>query len=166
MKFTILAKDLKRALNTCNEIAPASSSIAEEKTGALVRALEKSVVFMSSDETSYVSVEVPAKVKEQGEALVRCGAVSSSLTATFTVDENEITVETTDKATLKVTGVSTVKHSRTFPLLNAGFFVETPEYTEKKASQIKALDFQDGVQAVAHAASKDTFQLHFRHICR
>ena len=161
MKFTILAKDLKRALGTCNEIAPASSSIAEEKTGVLVRALADSVLFMSSDETSYVSVEVPAQVKEEGEALVRCGAVTSSVSATFGIDENPIVVETTAKSTLKVSGVSTVKHNRNFPLLNAGFFVETPEFDETKASKIEALDFQDGVQAVVHAASKDTSKLHF-----
>jgi DNA polymerase III sliding clamp (beta) subunit (PCNA family) len=161
MKFTILAKDFKRALSTCNEIAPATSAIAEEKTGALIRALDNSVLFMSSDETSYVSIEVPAKVAEKGEALVRCGAVSSSITATFTVDDNSITVETTNKSTLKVSGVSTVKHSRTFPLLNAGFFVETPTFKDAKATQIKALDFQDGVQAVVHAASKDASKLHF-----
>jgi DNA polymerase III sliding clamp (beta) subunit (PCNA family) len=161
MKFTILAKDLKRALSTCNEIAPASSSIAEEKTGVLVRAQGATVVFMASDETSYVSVEVPAEVKEKGEALVRCGAVTSAISATFGVDENPIQVETTDKSTLKVSGVSTVKHNRTFPLLNAGFFIETPEFKSPKASEIKALDFQDGVQAVVHAASKDTSKLHF-----
>ncbi len=161
MKFTILAKDLKRALSTCNEIAPASSSIAEEKTGVLVRAQDESVVFMSSDETSYVSVEVPAKVKENGEALVRCGAVASVVLATFGVDENPIGVETTDKSTLKISGTSTVKHNRTFPLLNAGFFVETPEFDEAKSTEIKALDFQDGIHAVVHAASKDTSKLHF-----
>jgi len=161
MKFTILAKDFKRALGTCNEIAPASSSIAEEKTGVLIRAAGDSVVLMSSDETSYVTVEVPAQVKEEGEALVRCGPVTSSVSATFGIDENPIVVETTAKSTLKVSGTSTVKHNRNFPLLNAGFFVETPEFTEPKATEIKALDFQDGVQAVVHAASKDTSKLHF-----
>lgn len=43
MKFTIFARDLKRALSTCNEVAPASSSIAEEKTGVLIRAKGKTV---------------------------------------------------------------------------------------------------------------------------
>jgi len=161
MKFTILAEDLKRALNACNEIAPASSSIAEEKTGVLVRATAESVVFMSSDETSYISIEVPAKVKEEGEALVRCGAVTSSVLATFEVDENPIVVETTAKSSLKLSGVSTVKHNRTFPLLNAGFFIETPEFEEDNATRFDGLVFQDGIQAVAHAASKDTSKLHF-----
>ena len=161
MKFTIVARDLKRALSTCNEIAPASSAIAEEKTGILIRAKGENVVFMASDETSYVSVEMPAQVKQEGEALVRCGAVSSSVSATFTVDENSIVVETTDKSTLKVSGVSTVKHNRSFPLLNAGFFIETPVFEDTKATEIKALDFQDGVQAVVHAASKDASKLHF-----
>jgi len=161
MKFTVLAKDLKRALSTCNEIAPASSSIAEEKTGVLVRTEGENVVFMSSDETSYVNVTIPAKVAEKGEALVRCGTVSSSVTATFLEDEKSIVVETTDKSTLKISGMSTVRHNRNFPLLNAGFFVETPEFDEAQATEIKALDFQDGIQAVAHAASKDNNKLHF-----
>lgn len=161
MKFSILAKDLKRALSTCNEIAPASSAIAEEKTGVLVRTQKDSVVFMASDDTSYVSVSVPANVKEQGEALVRCGAVTSSVSATFEEDNNDVQVEKTDKGTLKVSGLSTVRHTRNFPLLNAGFFVETPKFESDKATQIKALDFQDGILAVAHAASRDTSKLHF-----
>jgi DNA polymerase III sliding clamp (beta) subunit (PCNA family) len=161
MKFTIFAKDFKRALTTCNEIAPVSSSIAEEKTGVLIRATDDGVIFMSSDETSYVSVKVDAEVKEKGEALVRCSAISSSVSATFTVDENPIVVTTTDKAALKISGVSTVKHNRTFPLLNAGFFVETPEFDQAKASKINAFDFQDGIQAVVYAASKDASKLHF-----
>lgn len=161
MKFNIPAKDLKRALSTCNEIAPVSSSIAEEKTGVLIRAQDDVVIFMSSDETSYVSVTVPAKVKTKGEALVRCGAVSGSVSATFLEDEKPITVEATDKSTLKISGVSTVKHSRTFPLLNAGFFVETPEFQETQATRVKSLDLQDGILAVAPAASKDASKLHF-----
>ena len=161
MKFTIFAKDLKRALNTCNEIAPASSSIAEEKTGVLLRAKGESVIFMSSDETSSVSVEVPAKIALEGEAVVRCGAVTSSISATFLDDEKPITVEDTGKSTLKISGVSVVKHNRTFPLLNAGFFIETPKFDETKATAIKALDFQDGILKVAHAASKDSNKLHF-----
>jgi DNA polymerase III sliding clamp (beta) subunit (PCNA family) len=160
MKFSILAKDLKRALSTCNEIAPASSTIAEEKTGVLVRTQAEGVVFMASDETSYVGVVVPATVKEEGEALVRCGAVTSSVLATFTEDEIAIKVETTAKSTLKISGGSAVKHNRTFPLLNAGFFVETPVFEEDQATQIKALDFQDGLLAVAHAASKDPSKQH------
>lgn len=160
MKFSILAKDLKRALSTCNEIAPASSSIAEEKTGVLIRALSEGVVFMASDETSYVSVAVPATVKEEGEALVRCGAVTSSVSATFVEDEIAISVGTTGKATLKISGGSVVKHNRTFPLLNAGFFIETPKFDESQSTQIKALDFQDGLLAVANAASKDPSKQH------
>lgn len=161
MKFSILAKDLKRALATCNEIAPATSAIAEEKTGVLIRTQKDSVIFMAADETSYVSVSVPAQVKEKGEALVRCGAVTSSISATFEEDAQPVLIEKTDKATLKVTGTSTVRHSRNFPLLNAGFFVETPEFKEDQATQLKALDFQDGVLAVVHAASRDTSKLHF-----
>jgi DNA polymerase III sliding clamp (beta) subunit (PCNA family) len=161
MKFTIFAKDFKRALTTCNEIAPVSSSIAEEKTGVLIRATDEGIIFMSSDETSYVSVKVAAEVKEKGEALVRCSAISSSVSATFIVDENPIVVATTDKSTLKISGTSTVKHNRTFPLLNAGFFVETPEFDQTKASKINAFDFQDGIQAVVYAASKDASKLHF-----
>jgi len=161
MKFTILAKDLKRALSTCNEIAPASSSIAEEKTGVLVRVTGTDVVFMSSDETSYVTVTVPAKIAEEGEALVRCFAVYTAVAATFLEDERPIVVETTGKAILRVSGMSTVRHNRTFPLLNAGFFIETPEFEPDKATEMKALSFQDGVQAVVHAASKDSNKLHF-----
>jgi DNA polymerase III sliding clamp (beta) subunit (PCNA family) len=161
MKFTVLAKDLKRALNTCNELAPASSAIAEEKTGVLIRAAAESVLFMSSDDTSYISVEISAQIQEEGEALVRSGVVTSSVSATFDVDENPIVVETTTKSTLKISGFSTVKHSRTFPLLNAGFFVETPEFNDTKATEISALSFQDGVHKVVHAASKDTSKLHF-----
>lgn len=161
MKFSIPAKDLKRALSTCNEIAPVSSAIAEEKTGVLIRARGEAVVFMSADETSYVSVTVPAQVKIEGEALVRCSAVSGSVSATFLEDGKTITVETTDKESLKISGVSTVKHNRTFPLLNAGFFVETPEFDEAQAARIEALALQDGILAVAHAASKDASKLHF-----
>ncbi len=161
MKFSIPAKDLKRVLSTCNEIAPASSSVAEEKTGVLVQAHEDRVVFMSSDETSFVRVNVPTKVKDTGEALVKCGAITSSVLATFSEDDNLITVETKSKSSLRVSGTSGVKHNRTFPLLNADFFIETPEFEIKKASQIQALDFQDGILAVVHAASKDTSKLHF-----
>lgn len=161
MKFTILAKDLKRALSTCNEIAPASSSIAEEKTGVLIRAVGTTAVFMSSDETSYVNVTVPIKIAEEGEALVRCFAAHTAVAATFLEDERPIVVEITGKVVLKISGMSIVRHNRTFPLLNAGFFVETPEFDEAKATEMKALSFQDGIQAVVHAASKDNNKLHF-----
>lgn len=160
MKFSIPAKDLKRALSTCNEIAPASSAIAEEKTGVLIRTQDDTVIFMSSDETSYVSVALPVKIIKKGEALVRCGPVSNAVSATFLENEKIIVVETTEKTTLKISGVSTVKHSRTFPLLNAGFFIETPEFNEIKATKIESIHFQDGISAVAHAASKDTSKLH------
>ncbi len=162
MKFTILARDLKRALSTCNELAPVSSAIAEEKTGVLIRTLdEEHVIFMASDETSYISITVPATVVKNGEALVRCAAVTSSIAATFLEDDKVLTVEATSKATLRVSGVSTVKHNRTFPLLNAGFFVETPLFESTNITQVGALDFQDGISAVAHAASKDPSKLHF-----
>ena len=172
MKFSIDAQDLKRALNTCNEIAPASSAIAEEKTGVLVRAAEKSAIFMSSDETSYIRIEVPAKVQEPGEALVRCTAVASSVSATFEDfgfdgEPNIVKLETTPKPTLKITGANRVaekkalNHVRNFPLLNVGFFIEAPEFEATKATQFPAFQFMDGLSKVSPAASKDNSKLHF-----
>ncbi len=172
MKFSITAQDLKRALNTCNEIAPASSAIAEEKTGVLVRAEEENAIFMSSDETSYIRIEVPAKVQETGEALVRCASVASSILATFEDfgfdgEPNIIKLETTPKSTLKVNGANRVadkkslNHVRNFPLLNVGFFIETPEFDAAKATQFPAFQFMDGLAKVSPAASKDNSKLHF-----
>ena len=107
MKFSIAAQDLKRALNTCNEIAPVSSTIAEEKTGVLIRTGEESVLFTSSDETLGTRVEVPAKVAESGEALVKCSPIATSVSASFVDfgydgEPTLVTLETTSKATLKV----------------------------------------------------------------
>jgi len=172
MKFSISAQDLKRALNTCNEIAPASSAIAEEKTGVLVRAEGENAIFMSSDETSYIRVEVPAKVQKTGEALVRCLAVSSSISATFDDfgfdgEPNIVKVETTSKSTLKVLGSNRVRegkalnHVRNFPLLNVGFFIEPPVFEEKRATQFPAFQFMDGLAKVSPAASKDDSKPHF-----
>ncbi len=172
MKFSIAAQDLKRALNTCNEIAPASSAIAEEKTGVLVRAEGENAIFMSSDDTSYIRIEVPAKVQEDGEALVRCTAVASSVLATFEDfgfdgEPNIVKLETTPKPTLKITGANKVaekkslNHVRNFPLLNVGFFIETPEFDNTKATQFPAFQFMDGLAKVSPAASKDNSKLHF-----
>ena len=149
MKFSITAQDLKRALNTCNEIAPASSAIAEEKTGVLVRVEDKSAIFMSSDDTSYIRVEVPAEVQESGEALVRCTSVASSVAATFEDfgfdgEPTVVRLETTSKATLKVAGANKVSknkalsHVRNFPLLNVDFFIETPEFETARATKFPA----------------------------
>lgn len=172
MKFRIAAQDLKRALHTCNEIAPASSAIAEEKTGVLVRAQDKSAIFMSSDETSYIRIEVDAEVQEQGEALVRCNAVTGSVAATFEdfgFDSklNIIKLETTSKSTLKIVGSNrvaakkTLNHVRNFPLLNLGFFIETPLFDFKKSTQFPAFQFMDGLSKVSPAASKDNSKLRF-----
>ncbi len=172
MKFSIAAQDLKRALNTCNEIAPATSAIAEEKTGVLVRAAGKSAIFMSSDETSYICIEVPATVQEPGEALVRCTSVASSISATFEDfgfdgEPNTVKLETTPKPTLKVVGANRVaekkslNHVRNFPLLNVGFFIEAPEFDATKATQFPAFQFMDGMAKVSPAASKDNSKLHF-----
>jgi len=162
MKFTILAKDLKRALGTCNEIAPVSSSIAEHQAGVLICALGKTINFMASDETSYVSADAPGEVKEPGEALVRCSVATNSVAQTFLDDESQITVETTSRGALKISGASgtRARHNRTFPLLDTGFFVTIPEFEDAKATQMTPLGFQDGLGAVAHAASKDASKLH------
>ena len=172
MKFSIPAQELKRALNTCNEIAPASSSIAEEKTGVLVSAEKDKVSFVSSDDNLGVRVEVPAKVENEGSSLVKCSSVASSISATFEDygfdgDPNSVKLEATDKSTLKVSGGNrvaekkTLNHSRKFPLLNAGFFIEPPEFDSSKTTQFPALHFMDGLTKVGHAASKDTSKLHF-----
>lgn len=172
MKFSITAQDLKRALNTCNEIAPASSAIAEEKTGVLLRTNGNSVVFMAFDDTSYVRVEVPAEVQDAGEALVRCTAITSTINASYTDvgfdgEPNRIKVETTAKGTLRLVGTNRVREGtnlpvqRNLPLLNAGFFVETPTFNNDKATHFPAFQFMDGLAKVSHAASKDNSKLHF-----
>lgn len=167
MKFSLSAQDLKRALNTCNEIAPATSAIAEEKTGVLIRAEGESAVFMSTDENLAVRVEVPALVKEKGEALVKCASVAAAASATFVDtsadgDVNNVQVETTKKDTLKLTGNSKfTKHNKNFPLLNAGFFIETPAFDEKQATLFPAFQFMDGLSKVSHAASNDTSKPQF-----
>lgn len=172
MKFTVAAHDLKRALNTCNEIAPISSAIAEEKTGVLIRANGASAVFMAFDDTSYVSVEIPVVVQEAGEALVRCTSIASSVNPSFEDvgfdgEPNQVKLETTTKNTLKLTGVNRVREgknlpvNRNFPLLNTGFFVETPDFEDKKATKFPAFQFMDGLAKVSHAASKDNSKLHF-----
>lgn len=172
MKFTITAQNLKRALNTCNEIAPVSSAIAEEKTGVLIRAAGNSIVCMAFDDTSYVRIEVPAEVKEPGEALVRCSAAVTQINASyadvgFDGEPNKIKIETTNTSTLQMVGTNRVradadqKVKRSLPLLNAGFFVETPVFEVSKATQFPVLDFIDGLAKVSHAASKDNSKLHF-----
>lgn len=172
MKIEIAAQDLKRALNTCNEIAPASSAIAEEKTGVLVRAEGETAVFTSSDDNLGVRVEVPAIVKEAGESLVKAGSVASSVAATFEDfgfdnEPNFVKLETTKKSTLKVFGGNrvgegkTLNHVRNFPLLNSGFFIEAPEFNDDLATEFPAFQFMDGLSQVSHAASKDASKLHF-----
>ena len=167
MKFSISASEIKRALNTCNEIAPASSSVAEEKTGVLISAKGDTVTFVASDDASSARVSIPAKVTKEGEALVRCSDVANSIAATFEYDESQLKVEISAATTLKISGsnrTSTGKflnHVRSFPLLNVGFFVETPVFDPKQATEFSAIQFQDGLSAVSHAASKDTSKLHF-----
>ncbi len=167
MKFSLSAQDLKRALNTCNEIAPATSAIADEKTGVLIRAEGKSVVFMSTDENLAVRVEVPALVKKKGEALVKCSSVASAASATFVDTDiegnlNDVKVEITAKDTLKLTGNSKfTKHNKNFPLLNVGFFIETPEFDEEQSTLFSAFQFMDGLSKVSHAASNDTSKPQF-----
>ncbi len=162
MKFSLSAQDLKRALNTCNEIAPATSAIAEEKTGVLIRAVGESAIFMSTDENLAVRVEVPALVKEPGEALVKCSPVSNAASATFVDTDiegqvNNVQLETTAKDTLKLIGKGKfTKHNKNFPLLNVGFFIETPEFDEAQATLFPAFQFMDGLSKVSHAASNDT----------
>jgi len=165
MKVSVAARDLKRALNTCNEVAPISSAIAEEKTGVLIKASGTNVVFLSSDGNMSFRVEIPAiKITEEGEALVKCSSIATSVAATFEeVEEDaQIGLETTGKSTLLVSGVNRFgKHSRKFPLLNPGFFIETPSFDDTKATQFPAFSFMDGVNAVSHAASKDVSKLNF-----
>lgn len=172
MKISVSAQDLKRALNTCNEIAPTSSAIAEEKTGILIRAAGGVAVFTSSDENLGVRVEIPAEVKEPGTALVKCNSVAGSVSATFQdfgFDDvpTVVKLETTDKGTLRVAGGNrvaegkTLNHVRSFPLLNSGFFIETSEFEDSKATQFPAFEFMDGLSKVSHAASKDASKLHF-----
>lgn len=173
MKIVVAAQDLKRALNTCNEIAPVSSAIAEEKTGVLIRTIQNAVVFMSSDETSFVSVEIPGQIVAAGEALVRSATVAATVTASFEDTNfdgtpNMVTLETTDKSSLKISGANTVREGskprpvvRNLPLLNAGFFIETPAFDAEKSTQFPAFQFMDGMSKVGHAASKDASKLHF-----
>ncbi len=172
MKIQIAAQDLKRALNTCNEIAPVSSAIAEEKTGVLVRAEGDTAVFTSSDDNLGVRVEVPAVVKEAGEALVKAGSVSGSVTATFEDfgfdnEPNIVKLETTSKDTLKVSGGNrvaekkTLSHVRNFPLLNSGFFIEAATFNDDISTEFPAFQFMDGLSKVSHAASKDASKMHF-----
>ncbi len=167
MKFTIPAGELKRALNTCNEIAPASSVIAEEKTGVLISAKGDVVTLVAADDTSFVRVAIAAKVEKEGEAIVRCSAVATSIAATFENEEAPLKVATNKKSSLKISGANqsttgkSLNHIRNFPLLNVGFSVKVPEFDEDQATEFKALDFQDGILAVSHAASKDVSKLHF-----
>ena len=167
MKFSLSAQDLKRALNTCNEIAPATSAIADEKTGVLIRAEGESAIFMSTDENLAVRVEVPALVKEKGEALVKCASVATSASATFVDTDaeeilNNVQVESTAKDTLKLTGKGKfTKHNKNFPLLNVGFFIETPEFDGEQSTPFPALQFMDGLSKVSHAASNDTSKPQF-----
>lgn len=167
MKFSISASEIKRALNTCNEIAPASSSVAEEKTGVLISAKGDTVTFVASDDASSARVSIPAKVVKEGEALVRCSDVASSVAATFEYDDAQLKVEISAGTTLKISGPNRtptgkfLNHVRSFPLLNVGFFVETPIFDPKQATEIDAFTLQDGLVSVSHAASKDTSKLHF-----
>jgi DNA polymerase III sliding clamp (beta) subunit (PCNA family) len=172
MKIEIAAQDLKRALKTCSEIAPVSSVVAEEKTGVLVRAEGDTAVFTSSDDNLGVRVEVPAVVKEAGEALVKASAVFSSVDATFEdysydTQPNMVKLEKTPKSTLRIFGGNrvaehkTLNHVRNFPLLNSGFFIEAPEFNDDLSTEFPAFQFMDGLSKVSHAASKDASKLHF-----
>jgi DNA polymerase III sliding clamp (beta) subunit (PCNA family) len=175
MKFSVNALDLKRALNTCNEIAPVSSAVAEEKTGVLIRVSKdnpKTAVFMSSDDTSSISVEIDVvSVDKPGEVLVRCSSVAGSVSATFGdkgFDDapTVISLESTSKGTLKISGGNRVgekkthNHIRNFPLLNAGFFIETPDFDGTKATRFPVFQIMDGLNAVSPAASKDASKPH------
>jgi len=167
MKFSLSAQDLKRALNTCNEIAPATSAIADEKTGVLIRAEGESAIFMSTDENLAVRVEVPAVVKEKGEALVKCASVATSASATFVDTDaegtlNDVQVESTAKETLKLTGKGKfTKHNKNFPLLNVGFFIETPEFDEGQATLFPASQFMAGLSKVSNLPSNDVSKPQF-----
>lgn len=171
MKFSITASDLIRALGTCNEIAPLKSVVADEMTGVLIRTLDKSVVFMASDDNTSVSVEVPADIQERGEALVRAAPAHAVANASYKEEgfdgtPNRVTLETTAKNSLKTTGVNRVREgknlpiTRNFPLLNAGFFVETPAFDISKITQIPSFSFLDGLTKVAYAADRDSSKVH------
>lgn len=171
MKFSVDASDLIRALATCNEIAPLKSVVADEMTGVLIRTLKDSVIFMASDDNSSVSVEVPAEIKEKGEALVRAAPAHAVVSASYQEEgfdgtPNRVTLETTSKNHLKSTGVNRVREgknhpiTRNFPLLNAGFFVETPLFDDRKITQIPSFSFLDGLTKVAYAAEKDSSKAH------
>lgn len=173
MKFVANAQDIKRALNTCNEITPASSAIAEEKTVVLARTLGESVIFMASDDNTSVSVEIPAQVIEEGEALVKCLPIYSAIAATFedfgfNGDPTLIKLETiVDKDTLKASGSTHIAegkkhtHNRVFPLLQASFFIETEPFVTDKSTEFPSIQFMDGMNSVGYAASKDNSKLHF-----
>jgi len=173
MKFSVTASDLIRALGTCNEIAPLKSVVADEMTGVLIRTLEDSVVFMASDDgtATSVSVEIPAKIEERGEALVRANPAHAAVQASyqeegFDGEPNWVTLETTSKNSLKTTGVNRVREGknhptyRNFTLLNAGFFVETPNFDDSKLTQVPSFSFLDGLTKVAYAAEKDSSKVH------
>ncbi|MBD3260420.1 MAG: hypothetical protein GF334_01860 [Candidatus Altiarchaeales archaeon] len=171
MDISVSAQDLKRALTTCNEIAPTSSAVAEEKTGVLIDATEDSVVFSSADDKLGVRVEVPAEVATPGRALVKANSVAGSVSATFNDfgfdgDPHRVRLQTTNKSTLKVSGGNrvaegrTLNHVRNFPLLNFDFFRGVPEFDTQKSTQFTAIEFMDGLSKVSHAASRDASKLH------
>lgn len=172
MKFTISARGLVRALRTCNDIAPASSVVAEEKTGVLIQIVDNYAVFKAADDNNYISVQVPVQVKEGGEALVKAQAITASVVASyeelgFDGEPNLITIETTNKNTLKLTGANRVREgkahpiTRNFPLLNVRFFAEAPAFDPSKSIGLPALSLIDGFGKVGHAASRDASKLQF-----
>lgn len=172
MKFIADAQDLKRAFNTCNEIAPLTSAIADEKTGVLIKTKGNFVAFTASNDNLSVSVEIPAKVSEEGEALVKCNSAASSVSATFEDFGYDgvptaVKLEATKKTTLKISGGNklgegkTLNHVRSFPLLNTDFFIDTPSFDISKSTQFPAFQFMDGLTKVSHAASKDVSKPQF-----
>lgn len=176
MKFSITAHALKKALDKCNQIAPSSSDVAEARTGVLICAENNQVIFTACNDTLSIRVEVPAEISEAGEALVKCGPVSSVISATyrdksFDGKDNFVTINTTPKGMLRAVGSDTISegrtlnYSRNFPLLQAGFFSEVPVFESKKATKFPALEFMDGLSLVSHAASKDASKLHLNCIC-
>jgi len=171
MDISVSAQDLKRALTTCNEIAPGSSAVAEEKTGVLIDVQEDSVIFSSADDNLGVRVEVPADVTAAGRALVKASSVAGSVSASFNDfgfegEPNMVRLQTTDKSTLKISGGNLTAEGKTrtsvrnFPLLNFDFFRGVAEFDAQKSTQFTAIEFMDGLSKVSHAASRDTSKLH------
>jgi len=173
MKFTISVSDLQYAMRTVRDVVPSSGPLAETM-GVLIDAQGDQIVFTAYNTEVLAKAIVPAKVTEEGEAVVDAaslyGAISHFKPADSSgVGTSGIVVSSSPKSkklyitakTVYASG-SVTPHRRVFPLRNHEFFPTVPALSgDRESFTLPASVFIEGISSVSYALSTDKNQLLF-----